>query len=168
MSDWPEQMTELQRKWVEQQQKLLSDWLDSMKSAGGESPRASWRKAADIMEQQVDSALDAQKQSLMAFAENIENVEGAPEAYTQAVKQLEQGIEQWAEVQHKMWHVWFDMLRATAPAPQTPGETAMESWEDMVKRTMAVQEEWLSSWTGPRKSGGGSAGKKTDRSTGSR
>lgn len=168
MSDWPDQITEFQRNWVEQQQKLLSDWLDSLKSTGGDSPRASWRKAADVMEQQIDSALDAQKQSLRAFAENLEKVEGAPETFTQGVKQLEEGIEQWADVQHQMWRVWFDMLRANSPTPQTPGETAMESWEDMVKQTMAVQEEWLSKWTdmtpaSGKGSGKKSSGKKTSR-----
>lgn len=80
MSEWPDHVTEFQRAWVEQQQKLLSDWLDSMKNAGGDTAGADWRKAADVMEQQVDSALDAQKRSLLAFAENIENARGAPDA----------------------------------------------------------------------------------------
>jgi len=157
MSDWPDQITEFQRQWVEQQQKLLSDWLDSMKKAGEGSPRANWRAAADVMEQQVDSALDAQKQSLMAFTENLEQMEGAPDAFTDTVKQLEQGIEQWVEVQQGMWRSWFEMLRASAPAPQTPGETMVEGWEDMVKRTMAMQDEWLSKWAGSM-SGSGGAG----------
>lgn len=168
MSDWSEQLTEFQRAWVEQQQKLLSDWLDSMKSAGGGATGADWRKAADIMEQQVDSALEAQKRSLMFFAENLENVQGAPEAFTDAVKQLETGIEQWADVQHEMWRVWFDMLGSASPVPQTPGETMMKSWEDMVKRTMSVQEEWLSKWQGSQAPSAGTSGKtKSKNSTSS-
>lgn len=160
MSEWSEQIAEFQRAWVEQQQKLLSDWLDSMKSTGGGAVGADWRKAADVMEQQVNSALDAQKRSLLSFAENMENVQGAPEAFTDALKQLETGIDQWADVQHKMWHVWFDMLRSTSPVPQTPGGTMMKSWEDMVKRTMSVQEEWLSRWQGSQVPSGGASGKK--------
>lgn len=147
MTEWSDQITELQRNWVEQQQELLNGWLDSMKSAGGSSLRASWRKAADVMEQQVTSALDAQKQSLLSFVENMENIENAPDGLTLAVNQLEENIEQWAEVQRGIWKVWFDTLRSTAPAPQTPGEALMENWEDMVKRTMSIQEEWLSKWT---------------------
>lgn len=164
MSDWPDQITEFQRNWVEQQQKLLSEWLDSLKSAGGgDSPRATWRKAADVMEQQVDSALDAQKRSLMAFAENIENMEGVPESFSQSVKQLEEGIEQWADVQHRMWRVWFDMLRTGTPAPQSPGEAMMENWEDMVKRTMAVQDEWLSKWTDMQSASSGGAARQSKK-----
>lgn len=162
MSEWSNQITELQRSWVEQQQKLLSDWLGSMKSTSGDSSRANWRKATDVMEQQVDSALKVRKRSLMVFAENMEKVEGAPEAFTEAVKQLEQSLEQWAEIQHRIWGVWFDMVRATVPAPQTPGEAMMESWEEMVKRTMAIQEQWLSNWMGQQtEPAQSSAGKST-------
>ena len=168
MSEWPNQITEFQRNWVEQQQKLMSDWLDSMKNAAGDPAQASWRKAADVMEQQVDSALDAQKRSLMAFAEGMEKVEGAPEAFTQAVKQLEAGLEQWAEVQHRMWHVWFDMIRAAAPAPQTPGQAMVKSWEDMVKRTMSIQEQWLSTWTGSQAPSGKTSKTGSAESSGSR
>lgn len=160
MSEWSDQITEFQRAWVEQQQKMLSDWLDSMKRAGGGATGADWGKAADVMEQQVDSALDAQKQSLLSFAENMENVEGVPEAFTDAVKQLESGIERWTDVQHEMWRVWFDMLRRTSPVPQSPGEAMMKSWEDMVKRTMSVQEEWLSKWQGSQAPSGSASGKR--------
>lgn len=168
MSEWPNQITEYQRNWVEQQQKLLTDWLETMKNATGDPSRASWRKAADLMEQQVDSGLDAQKSSLMAFAQSMEKVEGAPEVFTQAVKQLEEGLEQWAEVQHRMWHVWFDMVRAAAPAPQTPGQAMIENWEDMVKRTMAIQTEWLSSWPGSLAPSGKASAAGSTESTGSR
>jgi hypothetical protein len=164
MSDWPDQISEFQRNWAEQQRKLMSDWLDSMKSAGGGSASASWRQAADVMEQQVDSALDAQKQSLLAVAGNMQNVEGAPDALNQAVQQLEEGIEQWVEVQHKMWNVWFDMLRAASAEPRSPAESIIENWEDMVKRTMAIQEEWLSSLAGPQLPSGGKSAKPAGKS----
>lgn len=163
MSDWPDQISELQRNWVAQQQKLLSDWLDGMKGAGGGAAGSGWRQAADVMEQQVDSALEAQKQSLLALAENMENVEGAPETFSQAVKQLEEGVEQWTEVQHKMWRVWFDMMRAASPAPQTPGGAAMEHWEDMVKRTMSIQDQWLSKSADTQSPTGGAAKKKAKK-----
>jgi len=166
MTQWSDQIAEFQRNWVTQQQKLLQDWLSSMKSAGADSPRAGWRQAADVMEQQVDSALDAQKRSLLTIAENLEEFDNAPEAFTEAMKQLEQGIEEWTEVQHRMWHVWFDMIRSTAPTPQTPGEAMMESWEDMVKQTMSIQEEWLSRLSGQQSGAGGSARKKTGKGSG--
>lgn len=148
MTDWSDHIAQFQRNWVEQQQKLMTDWLESMKSAGGGASAPDWRQAADVMEQQVNSALDAQKRSLRAVAEKMETVEGAPKELNQAVKQLEDGIERWTEIQQEMWQVWFDMLRNASPKPQSPGEAALKSWEDMAKRTMSIQEQWLSSWTG--------------------
>lgn len=148
MTDWSDQIAEFQRSWVQQQQKLMTDWLESMKSAGGGASAPDWRQAADVMEQQVNSALDAQKRSLRAVAEKMEAVEGSPKELNQAVKQFEEGIERWVEVQQEMWQVWFDMLREASPKPQGAGETMMKSWEDMVRRTMSIQEQWLSSWTG--------------------
>ena len=165
MTEWPSQIAEFQRTWVEQQQKVMSEWLESLQHAGSDASPASWRKAADVMEKQVNSALDTQKQSLMAIAENIENVEGVPDAFSQAVNQLEKGIELWSEVQHRLWKVWFDMLRATSPVPQTPGEAMLENWQDMVRKSMSIQEQWLSNWTGPESKSGGASRKKASTSS---
>jgi hypothetical protein len=149
MSEWPNQISELQGKWVEQQQKLLTDWLASMKSAGGSTPPNVWREAIDILEQQVNSALDAQKQSLKVLAENAKHVEGAPEPLTQWCHQLEAGMEMWNDMQQRLWQVWFDTLRTTAaPAVQSPGETLVRNWQEMAQRAKSIQEQWLSNWTG--------------------
>lgn len=143
MSDYSEQFSELQKSWVAQQQKMLGDWLGSLKDSQDNSARASWRQVTDVMEQQVVSALDAQKTSLLSCVANMEGIEGAPEAMSSVVVQLKSGIEQWADVQQEMWRVWFDTLRNAAPAPATPADALMESWEDMVKRTMSIQAKWL-------------------------
>lgn len=161
MSEWPEQVAEFQRTWVNQQQKMMTDWLENLQSPGADASPASWRKATDVMEKQVTSALDAQKRSLMTFAESVEGVEGAPEAFTQAIGQLEEGIELWADVQRRLWKVWFDMLRATLPVPQTPGEAMLESWQDMVKQSMSIQEQWLSNWTNLKPDSGTGSGKRS-------
>jgi hypothetical protein len=160
MAEWPSQIAEFQRTWVEQQQKMMSEWMDSLKNASNDASPASWRKAADVMEKQVNSALDSQKQSLMAIAGNVENIEGVPDAFTQTINQLEKGIELWADVQRRLWKVWFDMLRATSPVPQTPGEAMMENWQEMVRKTMSIQEQWLSNWSAPESKSTGASRKK--------
>lgn len=165
MAEWPSQIAEFQRTWVEQQQKMMSEWMDSLKNASNDASPASWRKAADVMEKQVNSALDSQKQSLMAIAENVENIEGVPDAFTQTINQLEKGIELWADVQRRLWKVWFDMLRATSPVPQTPGEAMMENWQDMVRKTMSIQEQWLSNWSTPESKSSGASRKKASTSS---
>lgn len=144
MTEKTDAFAEMQRAWVTQQQELLNNWLGSIKSSPNDSLRANWRKAADVMEQQVSSALEAQQKSLMACVTNLERVEGAPEAVAENVAQLKTTIGRWAEVQKDIWRVWFEMAREAAPAPKTPTDAVMESWEDMVKRTMSIQQKWLS------------------------
>lgn len=144
MTENTDQFAEMQRAWVAQQQELLNDWLGTLKSSQGDSLRATWRKAADVMEQQMASALQAQEESLMKTVANLEEVDGVPEAVATHVEQLRTTIGRWAEVQREIWRVWFEMVREAAPAPKTPVETMVESWEEMAKRTMAIQQKWLS------------------------
>lgn len=144
MTDKTDAFTEMQRAWVAQQQDLLNDWLGSLKNSQNDSFRANWRKAADVMEQQVSSALEAQQKALLTCVTNLESVEGAPEAVTENVEQLKTSLERWTEVQRETWRVWFDFVRTAAPAPKTPKDAAMETWEDMIKQTMSIQQKWLS------------------------
>ena len=97
----------------------------------------------------------------------MENVSGAPEGFTQAVKELEDGIEKWAEVQQGIWKVWFDTMRQASPAPQTPGEALMENWQDMVKRTISLQEQWLSTLSSPQTDTAKSSPKASTKASGS-
>jgi len=158
MTEWADQIAELQRNWAQQQRKLMTDWLESMKSAGGSTGVPDWSQAADMMQQQVNSALDAQKRSLRAVTGKMAAVEGAPRELNEAVQQLEQGIDRWAEMQRQMWQVWLDLLRQTSAKPQTPGEAMMKSWEEMAQRAVSMQEQWLSSWGGGRRGAASASG----------
>jgi hypothetical protein len=150
MLEWEEQISELQQNWVKQQQELLGDWLGTLQNAAPDKPANMWQDAVAVMEQQVNSVLDIQKQSLLSLAENSTHIQGMPDSYNQSIHQLEQGLERWTEIQQRLWQVWFDMLRSTAPAAQTPGESLVKNWQDMARRAISIQEQWLSNWMGPR------------------
>ena len=143
MADWTEQVAEMQRSWVAQQQQVMKEWLGSVKSPGDDSLRASWRNAADMMEEQLKSALDTQTRSLLSCVENIEKVDGMPEEAVKALAKTKETVNGWAQVQGDIWKVWFDTVRQTAPPPQTPAEALMESWEELAKKTMSIQNQWL-------------------------
>jgi hypothetical protein len=156
-----DQLAEFQRQWVEQQQQLLNNWLASLQSGGRGTAQNNWRTALDIIEQQINSALDAQKRSLVALIESAERVAGMPEPMAQGLHQLEEGIDRWNDVQRQLWQVWFDTLRATsAPVPQTPGEMMFRNWQEMADRARSIQEQWLSTWTGALTSAGVTSGEK--------
>ena len=164
MSEWPNQISELQRKWMEQQQQLLNNWLSSLQSTGASTPPNVWQEAIDLLELQVNSALEAQKQSLKAVAENAKHAEGVPEPLTQWCHQVEAGIDMWNDMQQRLWQVWFDTLRTTAaPTVKSPGETLVKNWQDMANRARSIQEQWLSNWTGLTTATGTKPGDKTGK-----
>lgn len=163
MSGWPEQLTEYQRAWVEQQQKLMSDWLKNLQSAGQGTDV--WQQMIDVMEQQVNSALEAQKNSLLSLARNAEQTEGMPDAFSQYVQQMEKSVEVWADMQQQVWQNWFEMLKSAAPVSQTPGESLVKNWQDMAQRAMSMQEDWLSNWMSSMTPGSATSGKKSTKSS---
>lgn len=174
MAEWTDQIAEMQQKWVDQQRKLMTEWLESMKSGAVGMQPPDWRQAADLMEQQVTSALDTQQRSLQAMIGNMRNMEGAPKELAQAAKQMEEGVERWTGVQNQMWKVWFDTLRDASSSAKSPGESMKQNWEDAIKRTMSIQEQWLSGLAASPGKGGENpsskpgkpaAGKKTGKKT---
>lgn len=144
MTDKTDPLGEMQRAWAKQQQELLNNWVGTLKTSQNDSLRATWRKAVDVMEQQFESALEAQEGSLLKSIASLESIEGVPEAVETHVDQLKTSIGRWAEMQREIWRVWFEMVREAAPAPKTPADAMMESWEAMAKRTMAIQKKWMS------------------------
>ena len=148
MKDWAQQISEFQHSWLEQQEQLLSGWLSTMQNAGvPNTPQTTWRQAIDTMEQQVNSILDTQQQSLTALVKTVESAGNASLEPQQWEHQAEEGIELWVDTQHKLWKAWFEMLRSASPASQTPAEMVAKNWQDFMKRTVEAQEQWLSSWT---------------------
>ena len=148
MTDWAEQITEFQHSWLEQQQQLLSGWLGTLQNAAGTgTPQHAWRQAIDTMEQQVNSILDTQQQSLTALVKTVESAGSTSMESHQWEHQAEEGIELWIDTQHRLWKVWFDMLRNASPAKQTPGELVAKNWQEFMDRAVDMQEQWISGWT---------------------
>ena len=155
MTDWAEQITEFQRSWLEQQQQLLTGWLGTLQNAAGTgTPQNAWRQTIDAMEQQVNSVLDTQQQSLTALLKTVESTGNASMESHLWEHQAEEGIELWINTQHRLWEVWFEMLRNASPARQTPGEVLTKNWQDLVDRAVDIQEQWLSGWTNEQLSSG--------------
>lgn len=160
MADFSEQISGFQRQWMEQQQKWMNDWLKTLQSTGGGTPSETWRQALDAMEQQVKTALDVQRHSLMTLAENTERSEGMPEPMTQSLHRMEEAILQWNDMQQELWHAWFDLLRSSAPTEEQPGERVVKNWQNFADRAMEIQKQWFSAWKGGQPTAGKSAGEK--------
>lgn len=145
MTDWTQQITEFQRMWMDQQQKLMSNWFDTLQQAGAASTHAAWKQAVDTMEQQVNTVLDNERKSLKMLVEHAREIENTPKELSEWERQIEQGIDTWTDLQQRVWLLWFDMLRKTVPREQ-PGDMFARRWGETVQSFMEMQEQWLSDW----------------------
>ena len=135
------QPSDIQRQWLAQQQQQLCDWLEMLQGPGNGGMPDIWQETIKVVEQQVNSMLTAQKQSLTALLTNVEDSEGLPEPFRQWQQQMEEGIALCSEVQQRLWQSWFDMLRATSPAVSNPAAALARSWQEMTKRTISKQAQ---------------------------
>jgi hypothetical protein len=147
MTDWSEQITEIQRSCMEQQQKLLTEWVGALQKAGTGTPQNVWHQSIDTLEQQVNDVLDAQQQSFNALIETVEQASNVSPDADQWVNQVKASIGFWTDMQHRLWKTWFNMMRNAAPAKQEPGAMLVQNWQDFAQRAVEMQEQWLASWS---------------------
>lgn len=148
MADWSDQITKFQHSCMEQQQQLLAGWFGTLQKAGTNTPQNVWRQAIDTLEQQVNGALDTQQISFQALLKTVEQAGNASPEITQWEHQAAAGIGLWADMQHRLWKTWFEMLRNATPAKKEPGAMPANNLQDMVQQAMDMQQLWLSSWKG--------------------
>lgn len=149
MANWADQITEFQRNWLEQQQQLMSGWLGTLQGAAGAgTPQSAWQQTIDANEQQINSVLETQQKILTALVKTAEDAGSATLEPGRWEHQAEESIQLWVDLQHRLWKVWFEMLRNASPVQQTPGQLLTKNWQDIVQRALDFQEQCLSTWTG--------------------
>ncbi len=169
MTSTAEQITEFQRNWLEQQQELMSNWFGTMqKAAESNTPNTTWTEAIDTLEKQVDSVLEMQQQSITTLLKTVEDSLDDTFDTEQLEHQLEEGINLWTDVQHRLWEVWFDMLRHASPVDQLSSVTLASNWQEFVDRTMDIQKQAFSSLLNSFSTSGESSGKQPATTSGSK
>src|SRR5260370_34837859 len=69
----------LVKTWGETQQKLLTDWLDTLRRFGGTPTLELWRKTVDTWQTSVKGTLDAQTDWAQQWTETLAKAKGTPE-----------------------------------------------------------------------------------------
>ncbi len=68
----------LLKTWGETQQKLLTDWLDTLRRFGGTPTLELWRKTVDTWQTSVKETLDAQAAWAQQWTEALAYAKGTP------------------------------------------------------------------------------------------
>jgi hypothetical protein len=160
MTSTAEQITEFQRNWLEQQQELMSNWFGTLqKAAESNTPKTTWTEAIDTLEKQVDSALEMQQRSITTLLKTVEDSLDDTFDTDQLEQQLEEGVNIWTDVQHRLWEVWFEMLRHASPVEQLSNITFAKNWQEFVDQTMDIQKQAFSGILNSFSTSGESSGK---------
>jgi len=151
--DVSHEMSRMAKEWTETQQKLMSDWMETLRSGQSTGPDL-WMKALEHWQTAVRSTLDTQGKGLRDWATQVKQIDGAPEEMKQWADQGVELFSRWSEGQTQLWDQWFDTLRSADPANLGAGGTSSsdlaKTWQNAAERMMSNQQEWLNKMTKPR------------------
>ena len=160
MSDTSNNTENLFKTWSEAQQKLLSDWLDTVRKLGGSSAGELWTKTVDAWQTSVKETLDAQAEWAHQWTDILAKAKGTPEELQGLAKEGREQLQNWGEAQRELWQGWFNAVREInfrpeAGAGQQMGKDLVQLWQDTAHKMIDAQASMLRRWTG-----GGSSSKK--------
>ena len=142
----------LLKSWAESQQKLLTEWLDTLRNYGGAPTMELWKTTVDAWQNAVKETLDAQTEWTHQWIEVLTNAKGTPEELQGLVRQGREQLQQWTEAERDLWQNWFKIVREINFKPQS-GERQQASnnlvqlWQDSAYKMIDAQAGFVRRWT---------------------
>lgn len=142
----------LLKNWAESQQKLLTDWLETLRKFGGRPTLELWKTTVDAWQTSVKETLDAQTAWTHQWIEVLSNAKGTPEELQALVRQGREQLQQWTEAERDLWQSWFKMVREinfkpeSAERPQI-GNDLLQLWQDSAHKMIDAQASFVQRWT---------------------
>src|SRR5256886_14395553 len=93
----------LLKTWAEAQQKLLTDWLDTLRRLGGTPTLELWTKTVDAWQSSVKETVDARAESTRQLIETLANAKGTPEELRELARKGREQLQHWAEAERELW-----------------------------------------------------------------
>jgi hypothetical protein len=152
----------LVKTWAQAQQKLLTDWLDTLRKLGGTPTLELWTKTVDAWQSSVNETLDAQAKWTQQWTETVANAEGTPEELRELVRKGREQLQHWAEAERELWQGWFNVVREINFRPEPgagaqAGRDLVQLWQDsahkMIDAQAALVRRWTEGISGTRKQG---------------
>jgi len=140
------------KNWGETQQKLLTDWLDTLRSLGGTPTLELWRKTVDTWQASVKETVDARAEWTRQWTEALAKAKGTPEEVRELAREGREQLQHWTEAERDLWKGWFNTAREInfRPEPGTgakAGEELIQLWQDTATKMINTQADLLRRWT---------------------
>jgi hypothetical protein len=145
------------KKWAETQQKLLTNWLDTMRRAGGAPGPELWTKTVETWQTSVKETLDAQAEWTREWTETLAKAKGTPEELRELARQGRDLFQRWTDAERQLWQGWFNIVRDINFRPElgaSPQAAMIQLWQEsahkMIDTQAALVQHWTSVFTGAK------------------
>jgi len=141
------------KTWSETQQKLLTDWLDTLRKLGGTPTLELWTKTVDAWQSSVKETVDARAQFTRQLTETLANAKGTPEELRELARKEREQVQQWAEAERELWQGWFNIVREINFRPEPgagaqAGRDLVQLWQESANKMIDAQAALVRRWTG--------------------
>jgi hypothetical protein len=141
------------KTWSETQQKLLTDWLDTLRKLGGTPTLELWTKTVDAWQSSVKETVDARAEFTRQLTETLANAKGTPEELRELARKEREQVQQWAEAERELWQGWFNIVREINFRPEPgagaqAGRNLVQLWQESANKMIDAQAALVRRWTG--------------------
>ena len=84
------------------QQKLLTDWLDTLRKMGGTPALELWSKTVDAWQASVKQTVDAQAEFTRQWTEALANAKGSPEEFRALLREGREELQHWTDAERDL------------------------------------------------------------------
>jgi len=147
------------KTWAETQQKLLTNWLDTMRRSGGAPGPELWTKTVEAWQTSVKETLDAQAEWTREWTETLAKAKGTPEELRELARQGRDLFQRWTDAERQLWQGWFNVvkdinLRLEPATGAKAGTDMIQLWQEsahkMIDTQAALVQHWTSVFTGTK------------------
>jgi small-conductance mechanosensitive channel len=140
------------KNWAQEQQKLLTDWLETLRKYGGTPTLELWRKTVDTWQSSVKETLDAQMEWTNQWTETMAKAKGTPEELRELAREGREQLQRWTEAERDLWRSWFDTIREINFRPESgagtqTGGDLIQFWQDTANKMINTQADLVRRWT---------------------
>ena len=141
------------KTWSETQQKLLNDWLDTVRKLGGTPTLELWRQTVDSWQNSVKETVDARAEYTRQLTETLANDKGTPQEFRELAREGRDQLQHWAEAERDLWKGWFNVAREINfwPEPGTGAQASqdlLQLWQESTHKMIDAQAALIRRWTG--------------------
>jgi len=145
--------------WAQTQQKLLTNWLDTVQRLSGTQSPDLWTQTVDAWQASVKETLDAQQEWIRQWTAALANTKGVPQELQDLARQGQEQLQPWLDAERQLWQSWFDIVKDINFKVQ-PGTSAqagsnlLQLWQETARKMIETQttlaRQWTSGFTGTK------------------